>query len=196
MTKLNAKTVAKSNLDDAAKTTEVNIKASELYTTSKAINAATNTASKVGHNLQLEYQRIACSVIKHLDAHKDIRVVRHMMDTLPEGMRKKSMSAFLDKFASVSFVDNEETGKQEINYNKDKASNLVGALVFPWWKAATESKYIPFNLEVELQKLIHRAEGKLKKGVSEDKGDNVTPEQIAQLTAVAQNLHQGLPVAA
>lgn len=98
-------------------------------------------------------------------------------------MRRKSMSAFFDKFASVSFDENAD-GKMEITYNKDKKSNLIAALTFAWWKAAVESEYKPFDLAAELGKLLARAESKLKKGVSAERGDKVTAEQIAQLSSL------------
>jgi len=172
-----------------AKAPEVDIKVTNLYKTTKQITTATNSAAKTGAALQQEYQLIACSVISHLAEHKDIRVLRHMLDTLPEGMRKKSMSAFMDKYAPVTFGENPDTGEAEVKYNADKPANLVMALTFPWWKAAVEATYVPFNFEVELAKLIKRAENKLSKGTNPDKGDNVSPEQIALVSTVLVQLH-------
>lgn len=189
MPKLNTKTVAASATSNVeTKQPEISVDVNTLYKNTKQINTAIANAVKAGNAVQVEYQRIACSAIKHLEEHKDIRVIRHLLETLPEGMRRKSMSAFFDKFASVSFSQNEETGKTEVTYNKDKKSNLVAALTFAWWKAAVESQYVPFDLAVELAKLINRAESKLKKGVSSEKGDKVSAEQIAQLSALQMQL--------
>lgn len=174
----------------------VNINVKNLYTTTKQITQATDVAAKVGANLQLEYQKIACSAIKHIGEHKDVRIIRHVLDTLPEGMRKKSMSAFFDRFAPVKFGENETTGEAEVTYAADKQAKLVEALIFPWWKASVESTYVPFDLERELAKLIQRAETKLKRGVSAEKGDNVTPEQVTALSTIMLQLHNAAQAAA
>lgn len=155
-----------------------------LYTTQVAIDEAIELAVVSGNNLQVEYQRIACSVILHVAKHHDIRVARKLVETLPEGMRKRSMSAFIDKFAPVSF---DEEG--EMHYDKNKKADIAGSLSFAWWKAASEGKYVPFILANELQKLLDRAMKRLDRADPE-RGDVVTGEQVAALSRLVATVHK------
>jgi len=152
-----------------------------LYKTTKAIEAAIVAAIAAGNTVQQEYQRIACSAMVHLYQHGDIRIVRHLLATLPEGMRKVSMATFFDKFAPVTFDDD-----GEVHYNKERKLDLAGALSLAWWKAAKEAVYTPFVLEAELKKLIEKASKKLAKGVKE--GDHVTNTMLVTLQSAYQQL--------
>lgn len=153
----------------------------KLYGTLQAINTAIATATKAGEKVQVEYQRIAVSVIKHLHEHKDIRVVRNLLDTLPESLRKKAMSEFLDTFGKVRFDD-----QGVAHYDDTKQTQIGLALEKAWWKMSKESVYIPFDFEGEVLKLINKANKRLEKGVDKEKGDKLTKAQVAKLEALIQ----------
>lgn len=161
-----------------------------LYVTQQAIDEAIDRAIVSGNDLQTEYQRVACSVILHVAKHHDIRVARKLVETLPEGLRKRSMSAFLDRFAPISF---DEEGV--MTYDKNKKADIGGSLSFAWWKAASEGKYIPFILSNELQKLLDKAMKRLDKA-NPDKGDVVTGEQVAALSKLVASVHKAEEVKA
>jgi len=174
MTKAKTAKVAEVTTEATAEPLHV-VSRDSLYTTLKAIDTALEAVIVAGNTVQQEYQRIACSSILHLATHKDIRVIRKLLETLPEGMRKKSMATFIDKFAPVTF---DEEG--QVFYNKDKKLRLGEALAMPWWKAAKEAVYIPFVFTAEVEKLLMRAAKRLDKADA-DKGDQITAEQLNAL---------------
>jgi hypothetical protein len=178
------KAQAETTKDEAIAIVEVN----SLYTSTKAINEAIEKAVFAGSSLQNEYQRIACSVLKHLDTHKDIRLVRHFLDTMPKSLRKDSMSAFFDQYGAVSFDD-----KGVIHYNKERVCNLKAAIKMPWWKAKKEEVYRPFNLIAKLESVLKQAEKRLQEGVHAEQGDLLTPEQVEALRNVVVQLERTTP---
>lgn len=164
--------------DDAPALTE-----KQLYKTTKAIDAAIVAAGNDTKKVMLEYQVIGCSVALHLAEHHDIRVVRNLLASFHEGMRKAAMSAFLDKFATLTF---DEEG--ECHYAKDKKLNLADALKTSWWKVGRpEAAYRPFNMVAELKALLGRAKAKVDKA-NPDKGDLVNFEMVGKLQVLAEQL--------
>lgn len=161
--------------DDSISIIEIN----SLYKTTKAINEAIEKANFSGSELQNEYQRIACSVLNHLDTHKDIRIVRHLLDTMPRSYRRDSMAAFFDLYGAVSFDE-----KGQVHYNKERKCDLKAAIKMPWWKAKKEEVYRPLDLAVRLNAVLKQAEKRIKEGVHPEKGDNLSVEQVEALRAV------------
>lgn len=151
----------------------------KLYKTSTAINEAIGKVVKKAQSVQLEYQRIACSAIVHLHEHKDIRVIRRLLDTMPEGMRKVAMATFFDRYSQVRF-----DAEGQAHYDANKKTQLGLALEQAWWKTVKESVYTPFVFEAEVQKLIDRAEKRFEKGIDKSKGDALNLAQIDALKAL------------
>lgn len=154
-------------------------KQAQLYTTTAQINDAIAKAVKSANTVQLAYQKIACSAIVHLHEHKDIRVIRNLLDTMPEGLRKVAMATFFDRYAQVRFDD-----EGQAHYDATKKTQLGLALEKAWWKTVKESVYTPFVFQAEVQKLIDRAEARFTKGVDTSKGDKLNIKQIAALKAL------------
>ena len=124
-----------------------------LYASTKAIEAAIAEASAKGNALQLEYHKIACSVIVHLGRNFDIRVFNRLIDTMPEGLRKDSMQAFFDKYSVVTFDD-----EGQASIDKAKGTRLGDALANAWWKAKKATPYIPYNFMETLKKVLDVAQ--------------------------------------
>jgi hypothetical protein len=184
MTKKNTpETQAKIDTAVAAKTATATpvMTEKQLYTKDQ-LNAAITKASTAGMKVQQEYQKIACSAILHLGQHKDIRVIRHILDTLPVGLRKQSLSAFFDAFAPVAF---DEAG--EVTYDKTKAVKLGEALKTSWWLAAKEPVYKPFVFMDELNKLLARAEKRVATATP-DKGDSLSQKEVTALAKFVGSL--------
>ncbi len=160
-----------------------------LLTSTKAIEAAIAEAKIAGDKAQNLYQTAACSALQHLYVHKDIRVIRNLLNTMSEGMRKKAMATFIDKFGQVTFDD-----KGEVHYNGERKLDLNGALNMAWWKAAAESVYVPYILEAKIKKILDDAKNKLAKGLKE--GDHVTTSLIAALEKTLADFAPATPTEA
>lgn len=161
----------------------------KLYTTLKAIDEAIASASSQANDVQIEFQKIACSVIVHLGKNFDIRVFNRMLDAMPEGMRKDSMAAFFDKYSVVAFDEEGQAG-----INKTKGTKLGEALTNPWWKAKKAMPYVPYSFIEKLKEFKAQAEKRAKKADKQkeagikDNVDQVTWEQVNALTGLIRSL--------
>lgn len=164
----------------------------KLYKTEADIAKAIVAAEKKGNSVQNEYWTIAASLLVHLAKHKDIRIIRRVIEGFPEGMRKNSMLAYFEKFGSVRVLTEENAitfkgQKGDIVYDAKRKLNLAGALETPWWKAAKEPEYKAFDLDKMIDNVIRLADRKMKDGVSADKGDKLDAKKLAALKALQKS---------
>lgn len=128
-----------------------------LYTDVKDVAAAIVKAHKTTKDVQLQYQRIAVSVIAILEKHRDIAVVRNLFKSmtvdLPEGLRVDSMQAFFTQYAPVTF----DQKTQEAIFNKKGSFNISDAMRNAWWLAKPRQFLKPFNLQKEIADLYAKA---------------------------------------
>lgn len=155
------------------------VKETSLYKTLAQMESARVKAVKKGTTLGIDYQRILCSAIVHLAQSHDIRPIRNILETMPEGLRRNAAEAFLDKYATVKFDDD-----GVIHADKTRKPQLGLALENAWWKAAPQTPYKPFVFVNEVKALIAKAENKFTKGVDKAKGDNLSYADIEALRAV------------
>lgn len=141
-------------------------------------------AAAKGNEAQNMYQIAACAAIQHLGKHKDIRVLRNLVEGMPDGLRKDSMSKFFDLYAPVSFTD-----EGEMLYDAAKPVKLGEALEKSWWTAKVPQPYKPFNFVDELEKLITKSQRKLDK-IDPEKGDDLTPRDINEAKALLAKLRR------
>jgi len=146
----------------------------QLYSTTEQIEKAVAEATRNGVSLQVAYQKIAASAVLHLGQHKDIRIIRNILDTMPESLRRSAMTAYFDMFASAKLIDN------QFHYDDSKPTKLGEALETAWWKTVKEAEYRPFVLVDELEGLYNRALKRLEKA-DPAKGDAVTANQLQAL---------------
>lgn len=155
----------------------------KLLVTTKEIEQAIAAAVTISKDAMELYQLAACSTIVHLHKHSDIRLVRRLIDTIPEGMRKASMMAYFDRFAKVTFDDDDVA-----TFDKDKSTDLAGALAMPWYKAKSQESFKPFNLLEVLIRARKQTAKKLEKGIQLDKGDLASQEMLNTLDAAIKTL--------
>ena len=155
----------------------------KLLTTTKEIEQVIADAVTTSKSAMELYQLAACSTIVHLHKHSDIRLVRRLIDTIPEGIRKASMMAFFDRFAKVAFDDDDVA-----TFDKDKTTDLAGALAMPWYKAKVQESFKPFNLLEVLIRARKQTAKKLEKGIQLDKGDLASQEMLNTLDAAIKTL--------
>lgn len=161
----------------------------DLYDTStknvKALLERLEAVAAQGKTVQVEYQKVALSIIKHLALHGDIMLVRRMLEGFPESLRKDSMMAWLDRFSNVKFLVDDKGKVTGIVYDKTKKLQLGLAMETVWWKAAKATEYKIFALEIELEALYTRTVSKLPK-LNEDKGDHVDAAVLNALGALVR----------
>lgn len=140
-----------------------------LYKSEKDILIALVSANKTATQLQVEYQRVAVSLLQHLNTHRDIRIIanffnkaialtkeqqeaidkamkiakvdRHELLYFPSSMFLEAMVTFMATYGQVTFKKELIEGKQKVIpvFDKDKEFNLTGALQNAWYKKAHQS---------------------------------------------------------
>lgn len=120
------------------------IQPDELFRTSKEITKSqkeTSSVIKKSEERHIAYQIISCSLLRHLAEHKDIRLIRRMLEEFPSSLRIDAMQKFLIKYGQISFKLDEngerimEDGKPVLIFDKKKKLHLGEALETPWWLA-------------------------------------------------------------
>lgn len=145
------------------------IEPTTLYKSEKDILVALVSANKTAIQLQVEYQRVAVSLLQHLNTHRDIRIIanffnkaialtkeqqesmdkamkiakvdRHELLYFPSSMFLEAMVTFMATYGQVTFKKELIDGKQKVipMFDKDKEFNLTGALQNAWYKKAKQS---------------------------------------------------------
>lgn len=145
------------------------IEPTTLYKSEKDILIALVNANKTATQLQVEYQRVAVSLLQHLNIHRDIRIIanffnkavalskeqqeaidkamkiakvdRHELLYFPSSMFLEAMVTFMSTYGQVTFKKELIEGKQKVIpvFDKDKEFNLDGALKNAWYKKAHQS---------------------------------------------------------
>lgn len=159
-----------------------------LYSSTKAIETAIETAGANASTLQIEYQKIACSIVLHLGKNSDIRVYNRLIESMPDLLRVDSMQAFFDKYSVIAFDD-----EGNASINKKKGTKLGEALCNPWWKAKKAQPYVPYNFLERCKVLLQAAQNKAKKADKEKEAgkkpvDSVTWAQVNALSGLIRSL--------
>lgn len=158
----------------------------ELYTSAKAILAAASAQSKIDTESVDEWQKIFMSTVKHIDKHRDVTVIRNVLDKVLASVhiayRVDSAKAYFDKVAPVRF---DENGVAQ--YVKGKKTDMALAMSLAWWNARKPQEFKSFDFNAELGKLLDKASKLLQKPAEELKQHNI---DLAQVNA-ARRLFKG-----
>lgn len=128
----------------------------KLYATLGEIDDAVKAFHKRGQSLQSEAHRIACSVLKHVGEHGDIRVVAKFLQAMPELSRVNALRAWFEAFGPVTFQGNAPV------YVKGGKTKLGEAMAEPFWKFKLEPAYQPIDPVKALESLIKRFKTDMK----------------------------------
>lgn len=137
-----------------------------LLGSQKAIMASLKSIKERGGSIQADIHTAACSILKHLDKHGDIRMVINLLDAMPDVVRVNSLKTWLEAFGKVSFTDSEGKAMKHPAYVGSKSTKLGEAMAKPFWKfKANEGvAYVPLDIANYLDDQIKRLELDQKKG--------------------------------
>jgi hypothetical protein len=122
----------------------------KLYTTAAEIDTAVVLFHAKGQKLQTEAHRLACSVLRHVGEHGDVRVVLKFIQALPEMSRRNAVKAWFEHFGPVKFDG------EEITFVKGGKTRLGDAMEAPFWKFSPEPAYKPIDVAEALEALIKK----------------------------------------
>lgn len=107
----------------------------ELFSSAKEISKTQknmNAAISLFDESYIVYQKIACSCLLHLAVHHDIRVVRQMLENMPESFSKEAMQNFLISYGQIAIKTEPDEGS--IHFDQSKELKLGLALETKWWE--------------------------------------------------------------
>jgi hypothetical protein len=146
-----------------------------LLTTVKAIEAAILSIHERGTSLQTDMHIAACSVMRHLGKHKDIRIVMKLLNAMPDMARKNSLMLWFETFGAVKFEGKEAT------FVKDKPTKMADAMAKPFWKFKA-NEGVPYEA-LDVVALINSTIKKLEKDTKETKIDHTATIHALRMAA-------------
>lgn len=123
----------------------------KLLVNVKDIETAILAIHKTGQTLQQSIHVTACSVLKHLGEHGDVRLAAKLIAAMPEMGRANALCDWFAAFGPVIFDE-----KRQPNFVQGKATKLGDAMGNPFWKFKPELPYQPVDVVSAIEKLIQR----------------------------------------
>lgn len=153
--------------------------ADKLLKTNQAIDKAIASIKVRGVKLQNDVHIAACSVVKHLFDHKDIRMVHKLMEALPASYRTNAMRDWFTAFAPVAWDKNKPVFNSKFDLS-DPERCIRDALLNPFWLFTEEAAYMP----VDVVALINSVIKKLDNDTAKSGGKADHADLVAKLTAL------------
>lgn len=123
---------------------------SALQTGLPAITKALTSIKTRGVKLQNDVHIAACSVLRHVGEHKDVRVVQSLFDALPASYRTNALRDWFVAYGPIQFDKNKPV------FVKDKTTDLTLAMSDPFWLFSVEPAYVPVNAMALIDATIKR----------------------------------------
>jgi hypothetical protein len=153
------------------------------------IKALLVDANKAQVSVNQLYQIIGVAAIQHLAKHRNLNVLKHVIEDMSPSLNIKAMQMFFIKFAPVQLDADGET----FIFDETKQWNIGLAIESHWYKQAPPAKIVPFNLDAELARIVKRAGQRLAKPVE---GDNIDVDTLAKVKELATRQAVNVTVAA
>lgn len=129
------------------------------------ILTAINQVSSTGKQLEVLIHNVACSILVHVDQHREVSLVNKLIEATPNLARKNALRDWFTSFGKMKY---DEESKLMVFFKTAK-TNSVDAEQNPFWEFKPEKDYVPFDLLAAVTVLVNRAESKLEKGNKKDK---------------------------
>lgn len=120
----------------------------------KAINLAIADMKTRADLLQADMHILACSVLKHVATHNDIRVLNNFLKNVPDMVRLNSLKTWFETFGNIEIKDGVPAAVHS------KKAKLGDAMAKPFWKfkALEGAPYVPLVMDTYLDQQIKRLE--------------------------------------
>lgn len=125
-----------------------------------AINAEMKRLNAVGVPYQHDLHVLACSVLVHIAKHRNITVLHHFLESVPDAVRKNSLQSWFETFGTVTFSAVNEGEKAVWRLDAAKTAKLGDAMVKPFWKfkALEGAPYQPLDMNDYINKQVRLLE--------------------------------------
>lgn len=125
---------------------------SALFKADASLDKAIASIKVRGVKLQNDVHIAACSVLRHLGEHNDLRLVERLFDALPKSYRTNALRDWFVAYGPVQFEKNKAV------YVKGKEVELTKAMADPFWLFSEEAEYVPVDVLAMLNSTIKKLE--------------------------------------
>lgn len=167
-------TAKKTTAPKAAAKPAVTGAAMKLLVGEKAITEALVSIQRRGATLQADIHVAACSVLKHVGEHSDVRMIGALLAAMPDMSRKNAVRDWFAKFGPVTFEQDKAV------FDRTGKVKLGDAMAMPFWKLVPEKPYQP----IDMAKFIPGMVKKLERDTLETKVDHSAMIAALQTLAV------------
>lgn len=154
----------------------------------KAIIERIEDVSARASSIQEEIQGIGIDILLHAYKHGDYTLANTLVNTLPDGIRKKGLVAWFEKFGGLVVVGKafgDWKGKDHIK------TNMNDAKATKWWSMKPEQPFAGYDLKDKLAALVKAAQKKAdEKTELAKQGDSEKADQISIDPALLSQLRK------
>lgn len=122
----------------------------QLLDGTKAIDEALVSIERRGKTLQQDIHVVACSILRHIGMHSDIRMAEKLLSHMPDMARKNSMRDWLTAHGPVMF-----DGDRPV-FVTGGTVKLSQGIANPFWKFSPEKPYEPLVISKAIEQLVKK----------------------------------------
>jgi hypothetical protein len=132
-----------------------------LYT-AEVLNSKISAVGKSAGELQSAIQEVAVQAVGYSIQHSDIRFGQKLFDVLPNGVRRQSLVAFLEKHGNFAWSKDDKCFKFFKGLGEPRTFDEVALMEMNWASASKETIVSAYDLETIMTKAIKAMEKAFK----------------------------------
>jgi hypothetical protein len=130
--------------------------------TAEVLSAKISAVGKSAGELQSAIQEVAVQAVGYSIEHSDIRFGQKLFDVLPNGMRRQSLVAFLEKHGNFAYSKDEKCFKFFKGLGEPRVFDETALMAISWATATKETIVSSYDLELIMTKAIKAMEKAFK----------------------------------
>lgn len=128
----------------------------------EVLNSKISAVGKSAGELQSAIQEVAVQAVGYSIEHSDIRFGQKLFDVLPNGVRRQSLVAFLEKHGNFAWSKEEKCFKFFKGLGEPRVFDEVALMEMNWASASKETIVSSYDLETIMTKAIKAMEKAFK----------------------------------
>lgn len=128
----------------------------------EVLNAKISAVGKSASELQSNIQEVAVQAVGYSIEHGDIRFGQKLFDVLPNGVRRQSLVAFLEKHGNFAYSKEEKCFKFFKGLGEPRVFDETALMAISWATATKETIVSSYDLEAIMTKAIKAMEKAFK----------------------------------
>jgi hypothetical protein len=130
--------------------------------TAEVLNSKITAVGKSASELQSAIQEVAVQAVGYSIEHGDIRFGQKLFDVLPNGVRRQSLVAFLEKHGNFAYSKEEKCFKFFKGLGEPRVFDEQALMSASWATATKETIVSSYDLELIMTKAIKAMEKAFK----------------------------------